>query len=469
VTSADGAIWVSRASGSSNALRDVAWSGSRFVAVGDAGAVVVSTDGSSWSALALNTTDILSSVAWNGTSFVVPSTGFVATAGVLRSADGLSWTSDTLGLAPPIRSLQVTSAGLLGVGESGMIFSSPDGKRWSHAPAAATTSDLYAIGSNGSTLVAVGARGTIVTSVDGVSWTARSGGYRDAVTAIDFDGRQYVATGVFGTVLTSADGSAWTFRGQFGEQRHLYGIAGSGRRWVAVGEKSTILSSDDGGVSWTPQTAARGDAFTDVLWDGNRFVAAGYGGTVQLSADGATWEAAGQAESTLYSLSFANGLYVAVGGDGSRTISTSTDARTWTLRSSRTGGTLTGAAWSGSRWVVVGDSGRVLSSTDGIAWQERAAATDKTLSSVAWSGSRFIAVGEDGIRFESVDGLAWNAAPSQTVNDLYRVRSFGGTLFAAGRYGTILKGACTAERAVTAPTNTIRSRRVRTENLRPID
>jgi photosystem II stability/assembly factor-like uncharacterized protein len=427
----------------------------------------VSADGSSWSPIELNTGDVLSSIAWNGSSFVVPSTGFVETAGVLRSQDGLSWTSETLGLAPPIRALQVTSAGLVGVGESGMIFASPDGRRWTHAPAAATASDLHALASSGSTLVAVGARGTIVSSADGVSWTARGGGYRDAVYAIDFDGSKYVATGVFGTILTSADGSTWTSRSQ--GDKHLFGVAGNGSRWIAVGEKSTILSSDDGGATWTGRTAARGDAFTDVIWDGKQFIASGYGGTIQTSADGITWEAAGQAESTLYSMSFANGLYVAVGGDGSRTISTSSDGRTWAIRYSRTGGSLNAAAWNGARWVVVGDSGRVLSSADGISWDERSAATSKSLVGVAWTGSRFIAVGEDGIRFESVDGAAWNASSSRTVNDLYRVRSFGNNLFVTGRYGTILRGSCMAERAVTAPTIRPSTRRVREQGSATIE
>ena len=45
------------------------------------------------------------------------------------------------------------------------------------------------------------------------------------------------------------------------------------------------------------------------------------------------------------------------------------------------------------------------------------------LVGVAWTGSRFVAVGEDGIRFESVDGAAWNASSSRTINDLYFVLS----------------------------------------------
>jgi hypothetical protein len=103
----------------------------------------------------------------------------------------------------------------------------------------------------------------------------------------------------------------------------------------------------------------------------------------------------------------------------------------------------------------------VLASADGVSWDEHSAGTSKTLVGVAWTGSRFIAVGEDGIRFESVDGAAWNASSSRTINDLHRVRYIGNNLFVTGRYGTILRGSCTAERAVTAPTIRPSTRRVR--------
>jgi photosystem II stability/assembly factor-like uncharacterized protein len=94
----------------------------------------------------------------------------------------------------------------------------------------------------------------------------------------------------------------------------------------------------------------------------------------------------------------------------------------------------------------------VLTSPDGVAWEERGVGTTATLAGVAWTGSRFVAVGERGLRFESADGLDWTAVPSGTTNDLFHLRSFAsGDVFATGRYGTIVRAACTAERSTATP------------------
>ena len=67
-------------------LYGVAWSGTRFVAVG--GAIVHSSDGIFWTtAAAPEGTPSLSDVAWNGTRFVAVGDGTV-----VHSRDGVTWT-----------------------------------------------------------------------------------------------------------------------------------------------------------------------------------------------------------------------------------------------------------------------------------------------------------------------------------------------------------------------------------------
>jgi photosystem II stability/assembly factor-like uncharacterized protein len=51
----------------------------------------------------------------------------------------------------------------------------------------------------------------------------------------------------------------------------------------------------------------------------------------------------------------------------------------------------------GVRLVAVGADGAILTSLNGIHWTARNASTTTDLNDVAWSGARFVAVGENGI------------------------------------------------------------------------
>jgi hypothetical protein len=53
-----------------NALQGAAYGGGRFVAVGRAGSILSSADGLTWTAQASNTADDLRDVAWSGSAFV---------------------------------------------------------------------------------------------------------------------------------------------------------------------------------------------------------------------------------------------------------------------------------------------------------------------------------------------------------------------------------------------------------------
>jgi hypothetical protein len=70
-------------------VNDVAWSGSRYVAVGSGGMIVSSADGLSWNVENSPTTNSLYGVTWSGSRFIA--VGVESTA--LVSPDGISWTS----------------------------------------------------------------------------------------------------------------------------------------------------------------------------------------------------------------------------------------------------------------------------------------------------------------------------------------------------------------------------------------
>ena len=88
--SGDGLLWDAPDPAATQALNAVAWDGSgRYVAVGDAGAIVTSDDGDTWQPRASGSDRHLYDIAWGDGRFLA--VGYWGT--LLTSADGNDWTA----------------------------------------------------------------------------------------------------------------------------------------------------------------------------------------------------------------------------------------------------------------------------------------------------------------------------------------------------------------------------------------
>lgn len=125
--------------------------------------------------------------------------------------------------------------------------------------------------------------------------------------------------GIAGAIYRSSDGVTWTAQNA-GTTARLYSIVWSGELFAAVGEDGTVLTSPDG-ATWIAHSAGITAVLRGVAWVGDRFIAVGGGRDIVSSLDGTTWEATTLPESY---------------------------------------GELAGITAAGSRAVVVGDSGLVL-------------------------------------------------------------------------------------------------------------
>jgi hypothetical protein len=101
--------------------------------------------------------------------------------------------------------------------------------------------------------------------------------------------------------------------------------------------------------------------------------------------------------------------------------------RLWHSANLDNSGDLSGVTWSGSRFVVVGGSCRLLflfcsgvifTSPDGITWTSQSSGTAVDLLGVVWSGSRFVAVGNSGTILTSSDGITWTPQHPPTTKNL---------------------------------------------------
>lgn len=154
-------------------------------------------------------------------------------------------------------------------------------------------------------------------------------------------------------------------------------------------------------------------------------VAVGRGGTIVTRGDGGEWVMTQSGEGyPLTDVVWANGLFVAVGGDlgfefnpEQGVILTSDDGSTWVERYRTESLTLTAVAWTGSRFVAVGIGDRVLLSPDGLSWSEQQLESIVGMLYLAWNGSKLVgAGGDDGYigahsYFTSDNGEQWFQAP----------------------------------------------------------
>jgi hypothetical protein len=297
-------------------------------------------------------------------------------------------------------------------------------------------SDLNGIAWSGTQFATVGDGGTILTSPDGVKWDLRSAGTTTNLNGIAWSGTQFVAVGADGMILTSPTGSTWTTQTS-GTTNSLNGIIWAGTQFVASGAGGTILTSPDG-VTWTSQTTSTSAPLHGIAWSGALLAVAAetvpltpFGSNayrlILTSPDGVTWtlNLLPSDAAHLFDIAWSGAQFVAVGGIiinsefGSvfyqSDIFTSSDGVTWVNHLPEEAVLLYGVAWSGTRFVAVGDFQTILTSFDGVTWTHQLQSITNRLNDITWSGSQFVAVGILGTILTSPDGLTWTPQNSGTT------------------------------------------------------
>ncbi len=147
-------------------------------------------------------------------------------------------------------------------------------------------------------------------------------------------------------------------------------------------------------------------------------------GLIRLYNDGVTWtERTTPVSGTttqIYDFTYGNGVYLYCGSSGA--LGSSTDATTWTARTSglNTSSNLFGLAYGNGVYALVGQSGIISSSTDGVTWTQRTSGTTAIFNDVTHANGLFVAVGVNVVR-TSTDGETWTQRSSATSSAQYSV------------------------------------------------
>jgi hypothetical protein len=411
----------------------LAWSGSSYVGVGEAGLIATSPDANTWTTQTSGTTASLVAVTWTGSQFLA--LGSDGT--IVVSPDGVAWTVQRTAVAGgAFYALAWTGSrfvvtcvawspqlGLFAGASGAYLLTSPDGATWTIHPAP-ISSATHAIVWAGNRFVGVGDGGIVLSSRDGAHWIVESMGI--SLKNVTWTGQQFVIVGGSGTYLTSPDGLSWTI-GYYSNGGSLLSVAPSPSGYVFSSGGYLYTTPDL--TNWTIKTTS--SSCPALISTGSQCLAVCSNGSFWAAPDCQTWSSGtiAAANDQWASVVWTGSQFVSVGIGG--IIATSPDGMTWTTRVSGTTQTLLGVAWSGQQLVAVGN-GVATTSPDGVTWTAAPVIQNLPLNGVAWAGTRFLAVGPSATLLQSPDGVTWSGTASTVpVNSL-----LGGNLNAIAFSGT---------------------------------
>lgn len=171
--------------------------------------------------------------------------------------------------------------------------------------------------------------------------------------------------------------------------------------------------------AWVARSASENDSWNSVTYGNGVFVAIASIGTnrVMTSPDGFTWTSRlAAAMNEWSSVTFGEGIFVAVSatGTGNR-VMTSPDGITWTIGVSAADSAWTEVRYGAGRFVAVAATGtvRAMYSLDGTTWVSSASLASETWIAAAYGNGLFVAVGTNVVATTN-DGITWTSRTCPT-------------------------------------------------------
>ncbi len=275
-TSTDASTWNVRYS--SDDFASVLWDGTTFVAMDETGRLFTSSDGLTWDSnrsIPANDSGLFFDIAWNGSRYVAVKYGRISS-----STDSITWGDPYYWSLGNFVSVIWTGSEFAAITTAGEFFRSPDGIAWP-APAdvfsiGTNLTDIAWSGTNGYAAVALG--GNIYTSPTGTPWTSHAAAAPGNLRAVASNGTQFVAVGDSGTIVTSADGNTWTNHSLSGGPS-LTDVAWTGSQFIAVSSNGKVFVSTDG-ASWSSETTDTTAVLVKAASSPTRAVAVGALGSI---------------------------------------------------------------------------------------------------------------------------------------------------------------------------------------------
>ena len=480
-----------------NNFKSLVYANGKYIGVAETGAsrVVKIVNGvTPWTSFAIeertSVAKTLTSVASNQAA--IPAYVAVAEAGtnrVLHSPDGLTWTAYvSANESVSWRSVCGYPLKFVAVGDNAMMYSA-DGITWTPKATGPflnwrqiittnVSSTFLAISNTNSLLMDYSLTTITNTTLPGGNWEAIAEG-NSVIVAVGLGG-------AFDKTMRSTNfGTSWTMVTDPINTIGFNSIAFGNNLFVAVSNDLgiNVIYSNDDGLTWN--TSSIPESCSKICFSGGKFLAiSNSSGNIYHSVDAITWKlavgtgiysniapalspdnktiairngvanisfidnesldtvlnnltvtahAASEANSWK-SVTYGNGLYVAVSSDGTNRVMTSVDGTTWVARSAAEANSWQSVTFGNGVYVAVASDGanRVMTSIDGIVWTAHLSTEQNSWQSVKFGNDLFYAVSSDGTNraMKSKDGVNWTIV-STPINEDWKSVSYGLGVFMA--------------------------------------
>jgi len=200
-------------------------------------------------------------------------------------------------------------------------------------------------------------------------------------------------------------------------------------------------------VTWTVQTSGTSRDILALTYGNGLYVYAGQtgfddpdNGVIFTSTDAITWTArtSGAIDTNIRALAYGNGIFV-YGGDSdgsSGVLGTSTDGITWTVRTSGVGDeNIRSMIYADGLFVLGANDGRISTSTDGITWTARTSGTNQNILALTYGNGLYVYGGNS--LATSTDAITWTLR-STGIGVVINALTYGNGLYVcAGNLGRI--------------------------------
>ncbi|MCX7747947.1 MAG: dockerin type I domain-containing protein [Clostridia bacterium] len=427
-------------------LRSIIWANGKYITVGD-GCTAVSEDGINWTSMSINF--YLKDVAYNGKEYIAVGDNGI----ILSSVDGLNWEKRFDQAGTYFRTVLWAGDQFITAGQGGIIYTSPDGIAWSAAPSVCSD-NLNDLIWDGKKIICVGNNGTVLvgqkSELGSITWDKINHELKN-LNGIAWTGKNYVAAGPFNSGLYSNDGYNWELKTTSSFYSSNKIVWRDGTFAAASGHMGAYGPHSDGsmftsadGITWKCRFNYECYPQFDVAHSGKVIVTAGYGGSLMsydtegkiILVEGSTKTGDEKLfNNTFWGITYGKNRFVAVGEGCS---ATSLDGIYWNVAAAPY--TLKDVVYNGEYYLAVGDNGAILSSNDGLSWEKRMGETDNQFRSIVWTGTEFVIAGEKGSIYSTKDGYSLSASDSKVSENLNDIIWDGNKLICVGDGGTLLVG-----------------------------
>lgn len=274
----------------------LAYDGTKFIAINEAGYLSTSTDGITWgtaSLISAITNYEFNDLIYDGIKFI---TVDMLGRAIATSSNGTTWSSTIVSglnnytIVPSWRSLAYDGTNFVIISSDGYTSTSENGTTWTTVAQRTGLGNNYwrGITYDGTKFVAIGRNGHISTSTDGIDWTTavqNSDLGSHSWSKIKYDGIKFIALSTTGYTSMSSNGTDWTTA----VQNITYNstttddwgaLSFDGTKFVALSTKGYIstFTEDNKTISATGLVKKTGDTMT-----GNLNISGDYNVNIRLS------------------------------------------------------------------------------------------------------------------------------------------------------------------------------------------